>query len=88
MRNMQTIFLPESSEDVAYTATPANFSIPDDVYVIRVAPTTDCTITYPDGPALTFLFGVVEYIQVNPGDVMTVERVSEDGSLNVGYMTN
>ena len=80
--------MPESSEDVAYTATPASFTIPDDVYCIRVCPTTDCVITWPDGPALTFLYGLVEYIQATPGSAMTVERVTSDGSLNVGYMTN
>ena len=88
MRNMQTIFKPESSQDVAYTATPATFTVPADVYVLRLVPTTDCVLTYPDGPTVKLLFGVVEYLQCDPSDEMSVVRDAQDGSLNIGFMTN
>lgn len=87
--NKSTTYFPESSEDVAFTAVADTFTVPDDIYVMRVLSDQDCVITWPgDSGSVKIPAGIPEYFGVHPSAVMSVVRDSTDGTLSVSWMTN
>lgn len=86
--NQQTTYLPGASADVAFTAAPAAFTPPANIYQMRVVADQNCRITWLNAGTVVVVAGIPEYFPVHPGDPLSVVRETTDGTLNVGWMTN
>lgn len=87
--NKSTTYFPESSDDVSFTATPDSFTVPADIYIMRVIADQDCVITWPgDSGSAKIPAGIPEYFGVHPETDLSVVRDTTDGTLSVSWMTN
>lgn len=86
--NQQTSYMPDASEDVAFTASPASFTIPAHIHMIRVLTDQQCKITWKNAGTVVLPPGIPEYFAVPNGDTLTVTQDTTAGTLRVAYMTN
>lgn len=86
--NQNTTYLPASSQDVEFSASPATFTPPADIYIMRVVSDQDCRIAWLKAGEILLIAGIPEYFPVHPGDPLTVEQDTTSGTLQVGWMTN
>lgn len=86
--NKSTTYQPESSTTQAISATPADITPPDDIYVMRCVADTNVLMTWPNAGTVKLVSGIPEYFQCHPGDAISVVRDTADGELQVAWMTN
>lgn len=86
--NQQTTYFPSSHTNLSFTATPQNITPPENIYQMRLVATQDCTVKWLNAGTIRLVANIPEYFPCHPGDVLEVTRVSADGTLNAGWMTN